>query len=586
MPATVRLNAAASAICAGLALGLAPGSLGSQGAALTRSQTARIDSVFVAYDATDVPGCAVAISRHDTLLFDNAWGMANLEQSIPNTPETFFESGSVAKQFTAAAILRLAQQGKLSLDDEVRKYVPELPVYDAPITIRHLINHTSGLRDWGVLVAIGGWTRGTRAYTHAHVLDMIGKQRSLNFPVGTQYLYSNSNYSLLAIIAERVSGKTLAEYTKAELFDPLGMTHTSWRDDYQRIVPGRAQAYAGDGKSWRLSMPFESTYGHAGVLTTVGDLLKWNANLASKRVGGEQFIAMETTRGRLKDGREIKYAAGLVIDTFQGLTEIKHDGFTAGYRAYLARYPEPGIAVAMLCNAANVNPTDMARRVAAVVLPPYTPAVSPADTIRRKLSAAQLASIQGYYRASKSDDPLHFIGADGRLLMTNGPLFLPLSPTHFISVTGSTHLLFDRARRGSMRAWTEGFDSVEYVRVDPPRDGGSFGEYAGKFISDEADAILAIAWEANGLTMKRPSATKVSMTPIYEDGFWAQGYYVKFTRGKDRKVNGLLITAGGVRNLRFDKMKASYRASVSTRFTRLPFRSSLPIEVREGGSTV
>ena len=533
-----------------------PSGLVAQSDALTRSQVARIDSIFAPYDGVDVPGCALALSRHETVVFDHAWGIADLEHSVPNTPETIFEAGSVAKQFTAAAILRLVQQGKLSLDDDLRKHVPELPAYEAPITIRHLIHHTSGLRDWSALVAIGGSPRGTRVYTHAYILDLIRKQRSLNHPPGTQYLYSNSNYNLLAIIAERVSGNTLSEYTKVELFDPLGMTHTSWRDDYQRVVPGRAQAYAGNEKSWRLSMPFENTYGHAALLTTVGDLLKWSANLATMQVGGEQFVTMETTRGRLTNGKEIKYAAGIVIDTFQGLTEIKHDGFTAGYRGYLARYPEPRIAVAMLCNASNVNPTEMARRAVAVILPRYTPEASAADTIGRKLSVAQLASVQGYYRASISDDPLHFIPADGRLLMTNGPLFVPITPKHFISITGTTHLLFDDEKRGRVRAWTEGFDSVEYVRADPPRGSTSFGEYAGAFRSDETDATLSIAWEFNGLTMTRPTAIKVPLTPIYEDGFWAQGWYVKFTRGKDGKVNALTVTAGGVRNLRFDKVKA------------------------------
>ncbi|MEO8578367.1 MAG: serine hydrolase domain-containing protein, partial [Gemmatimonadales bacterium] len=207
-------------------LGVTQGSAIAQGSGLSRSQIARIDSIFAPYDAADVPGCALALSRHETVVFERAWGIADLEHSVPITPETIFEAGSVSKQFTAAAILRLVQQGKLSLDDDVRKYVPEVPAYEAPITIRDLIHHTSGLRDWSALVAIGGSPRGTRVYTHAYVLDLIRRQRGLNYPVGTQYLYSNSNYNLLAIIAERVSGKTLPEYTKAELFDPLGMTHT------------------------------------------------------------------------------------------------------------------------------------------------------------------------------------------------------------------------------------------------------------------------------------------------------------------------------------------------------------------------
>lgn len=191
-----------------------------------------------------------------------------------------------------------------------------------------------------------------------------------------------------------------------------------------------------------------------------------------------------------------------------------------------------------------------------MILPRYTAEPSVAGTIGRKLSGSQLASVQGHYRASLTDDPLHFIPADGRLLMTNGPLFVPISPKHFISVTGSMHLLFDDEKRGRVRAWTEGFDSVEYVRSEPPHSATTFGEYAGTFRSDEADATLSVVWEFNGLTLTRPSAIKVPMTPIYEDGFWAQGWYVKFIRGRDGKVSGLTVTSGGVRNLRFDTVKA------------------------------
>ena len=526
---------------------------------LTTDQITRIDSVFAPYMALGVPGCAVAVSRRDTVVLERAWGSANLEHPAPITPATIFEAGSVSKQFTAAAVLRLAQQGKLSLDDDVRKYVSELPVYDAPITIRHLLNHTSGLRDWGTVMSMAGWPRGSRTYTHAHVLDIIARQRALNYPVGTEYLYSNSNYNLLAMIAERVSGKTLAEFTKAELFDPLGMKDTGWRDDYQRIVPGRAQAYSGAGKTWRLQMPFENVYGNSSLLTTVGDLLKWNANLAHKRVGGEEFVAMQQARGKLKSGREIRYAAGLIMETFQGMPEIQHDGATAGYRAFLARYPEAGYAVALLCNAGDANPTTLGRRVASVVLPPYTaPVAAPRDTIGLALMAAQLEPIQGYYRAARSDDPLHFVVADHRLKMADGPRLVPLTPRHFTSVSGRTHLAFEeekRGDRGRVRAWVDAGDTIEYVRVDGPRSAASFGEYAGTFFSEEADAAVSILWEYSGLVMFARPSTKASLQPIYADGFSALGSYFKFTRGKDGKVDGFLVTSGRARNVRFAKVK-------------------------------
>ncbi len=526
-----------------------------QQASLTLPQIARIDSVFAPYAALDVPGCAVGVSRRDTVVLERAWGSANLEHAVPITTGTIFEAGSVSKQFTAAAVLRLAQQGKLSLDDDVRKYVSELPVYDAPITIRHLLNHTSGLRDWGTIMAIAGWPRGTRTYTQAHVLDIIARQKSLNYPVGTEYLYSNSNYNLLAMIAERVSGKTLAEFTRGELFEPLGMKSTGWRDDYTKIVPGRAQAYSGEGKNWRLTMPFENVYGNSSLLTTVGDLLKWNANLAHKRVGGDQFVTMLQTKGKLKNGREIKYAAGLTITEFQGTPEIVHDGATAGYRAYLARYPEAGYAVAMLCNAGNVNPTALAHRVASVMLPSYKPAAQP-DTIGILVPAAQLAPILGRYRDARSDDPISIDFAEGRLRWANGPKLMAITPRHFRSMSGRTHIVFEegkRGARGQIRAWVDD-DTLVFVPVEGPLAEASFGEYAGTFFSEEVDATVSILKEEKGLVwFGRPSRS--AMLPIYADGFSALGAFVKFTRGKDGKVDGFLVTSGRARNVRFDRVK-------------------------------
>jgi CubicO group peptidase (beta-lactamase class C family) len=205
---------------------------------------ARVDALFAPWSSPDSPGCAVGVWKAGQLVLSRAYGMANLEHGVPNTPETVFEAGSVSKQFTVAAVLSLEQQGKLSLDDAVRKHVPELPDYGAPLTLRHLVHHTSGLRDWGTVVEAAGWPRGSRIHTHAHVLDVLARQRSLNFPPGTEFLYSNSGYNLLAIIVERVSGQGFSTFTREHLFEPLGMTHTQWRDDFARIVKGRATAYA------------------------------------------------------------------------------------------------------------------------------------------------------------------------------------------------------------------------------------------------------------------------------------------------------------------------------------------------------
>src|ERR687895_623635 len=282
---------------------------------------ARVDSIFSRFTRT-TPGCAVGVSRHGRTVLAKAYGMANLEYDVPLTTESIIEAGSVAKQFTAAAILLLAQQGKLSVDDPVRKHIPELPDYGVRLTIRHMLNHTSGLRDWGPVMGLTGAGRGERIISQDLALDVITHQRALDFTPGSEYSYSNSGYNLAAIIVERVSKQKFPAFVEERLFKPLGMKNSSWRDDYQRIVPGRAQAYARQGNGpWRLNMPFMNVYGNGGMLTTVGDWMKWNAMLDSQLLGASLVTALET-RGMLNDSRKIAYALGLTINSYKGLKDI------------------------------------------------------------------------------------------------------------------------------------------------------------------------------------------------------------------------------------------------------------------------
>ena len=221
-------------------------------ALLPAQNVPRLDSIFRAYGGA-LPGCAVGVSQRGQPAVERAYGMADLEHDVPNVPGTVFEAGSVSKQVTAGAVVLLALDGKLSLDDDVRRYLPELPDYGTPITIRHMLNHTSGLRDWGSMAALGGWPRGTRVYTNDLALDIARRQRTLNYAPGTYYSYTNSGYTLLAVVVGRVSGMSLAEFTRRRIFEPLGMTHTAWRDDFARVVKGRAVAPPGMGWSIGVS---------------------------------------------------------------------------------------------------------------------------------------------------------------------------------------------------------------------------------------------------------------------------------------------------------------------------------------------
>ena len=370
---------------------------------------ASVDEVFARWTG-QTPGCAVGVATAGRSVLEKAYGMADLEHDVANKPDTIFEAGSVSKQFTAASVLLLAREGKLSLDDPVRKYVPELPEYGSPLLIRHMLNHMSGLRDWGSIESIAGWPRTTRVYTHAHVLDILSRQKGLNFTPGTQYSYSNSGYNLSAIIVSRVSGKPFAEFTRERLFAPLGMTHTSWRDDFTRVVKNRAIAYQAEAGGFSQDMPFENVHGNGGLLTTVGDLLRWNENFETPTVGDAEFVRLQQEPGRFNDGKPGSYALGLMVGQYKGVREVGHSGSTAGYRAHLARYPGQHVSVAVLCNVTSGAATQYAHAVADLYLGSAIQTTAVTTPPRRELppaafkpTPAQLAAFAGTYTSDEAE---------------------------------------------------------------------------------------------------------------------------------------------------------------------------------------
>ena len=396
---------------------------------------ASVDAVFARWNKSS-PGCAVGVGVNGGIVLERGYGMADLEHDVPNLADTIFEAGSVSKQFTAAAVLLLARDGKLSLDDPVRKYIPELPDYGPrrTITIRHMLTHTSGLRDWGEVAGIAGWPRGRRVHTHAHVLDIVSRQKDLNFAPGTNWSYSNTGYNLSAVIVARVSGQSFADFSRDRIFTPLGMTRTSWRDDYTRIVKHRAVAYEPAGDGYRQDMPFENVHGNGGLLTTVGDLLRWNENFVTPKVGDAAFVAEQQVRGRFNDGREHEYALGLYVRSYRGVREVSHSGSTAGYRAFLVRYPDHHLSVAVLCNAGSANPTQYAHAVAegylgsSLTAPAPSAAAANGGTGRGSATAAtftpsagDLNEYVGRYRSDEAETELSVAFEDGQLVVRRRP---------------------------------------------------------------------------------------------------------------------------------------------------------------------
>ena len=301
----------------------------------------KVDALFAEWAKPDSPGCAIAVVRGGTVVYAKGYGMADLEHDIPITPQTVFYIGSVSKQFTAYAVAKLARQGKLSLDDEVRKHLPELHDFGRPITIRHLIHHTSGLRDYFELLTLAG-TRESDLITQKDLLNVIWKQRELNFPPGERHLYSNSNYALLATIVERVSGVPFPDWMTRNVFTPLGMFRTQVCDDHQRIIKDRAWSYRADptanGQFKTVVFPY-SGYGAGGIFSTVEDLRAGSRICAKPGAEDEPAIRQMVEPGRLNSGRPINYAFALFVDEHRGFQRIGHTGSLAGYRAYAGLLP-------------------------------------------------------------------------------------------------------------------------------------------------------------------------------------------------------------------------------------------------------
>src|SRR5713226_1636938 len=330
----------------------------------------QVDKLFEKMDRTISPGCAVAAMRDGKILYQRGYSMADLDHNVPITTDTVFHVASMSKQFTAAAIVMLAQERKLSLDDEVRKYVPELPDFGAPVTLRQLVHHTSGLRDQWSLLGLAGWRYSLDLITDDDVMSVMTRQKDLNFKPGEKFVYCNTGYTLMGLIVKRVSEMSLREFTTKNIFEPLGMKHSHFRDDHAEIVKHNALGYGQEDKNkpFRLSVTNFDTVGATSLHTTVEDLQLWDENFYHPRLGGPAFLQQMLERGKLNNGEQLDYAFGLVVGKYKGLPTVDHAGGDAGYRSDMTRFPEQHFSAAVLCNAANTNPTRLVRKVADILL--------------------------------------------------------------------------------------------------------------------------------------------------------------------------------------------------------------------------
>ena len=495
------------------------------------------------------PGCAIGVSLEGQTVFEKAFGLAEMEHNIPNTPQTIFESGSVAKQFNAAALVLLQQDGKLKIDDPVRKYIPELPDYGKPLTIRHILTHTAGLRDWGSVMALTGAGRGDRVVTQPIALDVIYKQKALDFDPGAEYSYSNSGYQLAAEIVERVSGKKFGEFVGERIFKPLGMTNSSWRDDYRRLVPGRAQGYSkpGPNAAWMLNMPIMNVIGNGGMLTTIGDWLKWNAALDAKTFG-EPFVKELETQGVLNDGRKISYALGLDVGSYKGIKEIAHSGGTAGYQTYLARFPEKKLSVAALCNGAPPFSGDIVYSVVDEIFGPF-PTTSQPEGV--KIAEEQLKKYVGTWRNEKTRNA-NVIAIDKGELKLNGGRLRPMADGTFF--LGDRKVTFASKAGGPMVSEiSNGDGSITRLIFEQPwtPTASDLSSFAGDWHSDEAGVTAAFAVEGDKAFVVVKPTIKLPLSPVYKDAFSGPGYVVWFTRDASGKIDTMHVGASRMRDMHF-----------------------------------
>lgn len=448
------------------ALGLSPN--------LSRDVQQKIDAIFSPWNRSDSPGCSLAVVDHGRIVYERGYGMANLDHGIAITPETLFYVGSVSKQFTAASVALAAREGLLDLDTEIQRYLPEMPTYQAPVRLRHLIHHTSGIRDIYTLMSLSGH-RLEDVFTDRQALDLISRQQQLNFKPGTEHLYSNSGYFLLSEIIKRVTHSSLREYAQKRIFGPLDMRDTHFHDSPGHIMRGRATSYqpADDGSFLISYLSNFDKVGAGGLYTTVRDLYKWDQNFYTGKVGGPDFLKQIQTPATLADGTPLEYAFGLTVHSYRGLKVVEHGGSMMGFKAAFMRFPEQEFSAICLCNLGSINPTGLTHEIADVYLESRFTEAAPSPSSASgpgsrsqvpavKLSPAQLDRVTGSYSSNELDSILEITreGESLRLRRSTSEDVVDLKP-----------LAEDRFRAGNitLRFIWNAAGGVKEVRLDAGR---------------------------------------------------------------------------------------------------------------------
>lgn len=526
----------------------------------------KIDSLFSNWNSTSSPGCTIGIVRNDSLIYAKGYGMSNLEYGIINTPETIFHMASVSKQFTAYAILLLAGQGKLNLDDDIRKYLNWFPDLKEKITVRNLLNHTSGIRDQWELLAIAG-TRIEDVITQQQIVKILSKQQDLNFKPGSEFLYSNSNFTLLAEIVKSVSGKTLRQFTDSLIFKPLGMASTHFHDDYTEIEKNRAYSYERKDAGGFVNSPLNySNAGATSLFTNINDMSKWVMNFYHTRAGNSGTIARLVQKGKLTSGKEIDYALGISVDDYNGSKRYSHNGADAGYRTAVAIFPDQKMGFIVFSNLGDFDPSEKINELADLFImdkteKPSKPAVATKDSILAVLKdTTSIKKFLGSY-INNEGTAFNFLLRNRKLYLKDGSLLMPAGINAFTFEAGSSTAKFVFAEGVNKKPVvtvtykTNKWELHQYYAAEHYSD-KQLAAYTGSYYSPELDCKYGIVLKDHHLVLTSSKYDDAKLTlagsdQMTNDNWWMGNLLV--TR-KGKKITGFEINSSRVRHLKFRKI--------------------------------
>lgn len=512
-----------------------------------------IDELFAAYNNAHSPGCSVGVIRDGNFVFRKSYGEASLELGVPLSSDSMFYMASVSKQFTAASIVLAAEQGFLSLDDDVRKYVPELPNYGPTVTLRQMLHQTSGFRDYLALTYLSG--RDTRTLSSSDdVLQLIVRQKGLNNAPGGEYVYSNSNYFLLSVVVKRATGKSLAEFAAANIFQPLGMTHTLFYDDNRVVVPNRVAAYD-PGKEGSFVVDWSTLFdmvGSGGLMSSVNDLLMWDRNFYSNKVGKGTLVNELETHGRLNNGHSINYGLGLWLSEYRGLRTIEHSGSTFGYRTKLLRFPEQRFSVITLCNVASADVEVLTRKISDLYLERQLKPEATAHT--RSESFPDPARFAGTYFDPRTHVVYTFTAMNGDL-MAWGSKLQRLGPNEFSDLVGNP-IVFksaDSTMSATLTIENETYFSGNRV-ADLHLSESALSGFTGNYHSDELDANYQVSLVKGTLTLNFGDQPPVDLIPVAANEFQAGDLgTIVFQVAGNAHATGLTLFSQPARGIIFRK---------------------------------